>query len=253
MEKVIIKLKNEDKYWKALTEGTTNDINEAHHFSLTIASDITNIAQGVEAIEIPNEGKVTIRTGDRYWTSYFGTFTEDKAFATLFDRDYAKVMTRNHNEDTVIEDANSKKSVWKEGCHLKRPMDEFEECTKIDPEVLKDITTKGALELIECDCGSMEDFCDCNDPNLGVQGKFEGILTSLNSLLEYKNEKYGNVALEPLNIFTKYGGIGQRIDDKLSRIKNSDELRKNDVADMLGYLVLLCKENGFESFEEFKD
>ena len=77
----------------------------------------------------------------------------------------------------------------------------------------------------------MADSCDCGAYTINkrsedsVQGKFEGILTSLNSLLEYKNKKYGNVALEPLNIFAKYGGIGQRLDDKLSRIKNAEELR----------------------------
>jgi hypothetical protein len=182
MKKVIIKLKGEAKYWKAQTEGTTKDINEAHHFDENEALRIIKSSYGgLEIIDI------------------------------------------------------------------------FEECTKIDPEILKDIAVRETLELIECDCVSMKDFCDCDDPNPGVQGKFEGILTSLNSLLEYKNEKYGNVALEPLNIFAKYGGIGQRIDDKLSRIKNSEELRKNDVADMLGYLVLLCKEHGFENFDEFKD
>jgi hypothetical protein len=251
MKKVIIKLKGENTYWKKQTCGTTKDINEAHHFPLAEASEITHFARSVEAIAIPNEGKVTIRTRDRYWTSYFGTFTDDKAFATLFDRDYAKVMTRNHNEDTVIEDANVKKSVWKEGGYLKRPMDESEECDKVNPESLKEVAE--SLELIECDCVSMKNFCNCDGPNPVDQGKFEGILTSLNSLLEYKNKKYGNVALEPLNIFAKYGGIGQRLDDKLSRIKNAEELRKNDIADMLGYLVLLCKEHGFENFDEFKD
>jgi len=31
--------------------------------------------------------------------------------------------------------------------------------------------------------------------------KFKKTLDSINSLLEYKNEKYGNAALEPLGIF----------------------------------------------------
>jgi hypothetical protein len=85
------------------------------------------------------------------------------------------------------------------------------------------------------------------------EDKFGGILDSLKDLLDYKNEKYGNVALNPLNIFSEFGGIGQRLDDKLARIKNCDELRKNDICDLMGYLVLLCKEHGFEDFSEFKD
>ena len=84
-------------------------------------------------------------------------------------------------------------------------------------------------------------------------GNFKGILDSINDLLEYKNSKYGNSALEPLNIFAEFGPIGQRLDDKLARVKNCEELRKNDVVDIIGYLVLLCKEHGWESFDEFKD
>ena len=30
---------------------------------------------------------------------------------------------------------------------------------------------------------------------------------------------------------------------KLARVKNSDKLRKNDVADIIGGLMLLCKDN----------
>ena len=83
--------------------------------------------------------------------------------------------------------------------------------------------------------------------------EFKTITDSIASLLEYKNEKYGNAALEPLNIFTNKTQVGQRIDDKLARIKNSDELRKNDVADLIGYLLLECKFKGWNNFDEFKD
>jgi hypothetical protein len=264
MDKVIIKLKGENTYWKKQTCGTTKDINEAHHFPLAEASEITHSARSVEAIEIPNEGMVTIRTRDRYWTSYFGTFTEDKDFASLFNRAYAETITRNYDEDTVIEDAD---------IHLKRPLegqgifsDESDAFTSLDLsdwDINKTTDFAAAFRDItkskpKCECIEMADSCDCEAYTLqgtevGAQGKFEGILTSLNSLLEYKNKRYGNVALEPLDIFAKYGGIGQRLDDKLSRIKNAEELRKNDVADMLGYLVLLCKEHEFENFDEFKD
>lgn len=83
--------------------------------------------------------------------------------------------------------------------------------------------------------------------------QFGSILKSINRLLDYKNEKYGNSALEPLNIFSEFGSIGQRLDDKLARVKNCDELRKNDICDIIGYLVLLCKDKGWELFDEFMD
>jgi len=44
-----------------------------------------------------------------------------------------------------------------------------------------------------------------------------------------------------------------RIDDKLSRIKNSEELRKNDVVDLMGYLVLLCIKKGWMNFKDLID
>lgn len=82
---------------------------------------------------------------------------------------------------------------------------------------------------------------------------FKEITNNIAELLEYKNKKYGNSALEPLNIFSGKCKVGNRIDDKLSRIKNSDLLRKNDIADVIGYLILLCKENNWTSFNEFMD
>ena len=35
---------------------------------------------------------------------------------------------------------------------------------------------------------------------------------------------------------------------KLSRIKNSSELKRNDIADLVGYLMLLMKNNGWDNF-----
>jgi hypothetical protein len=78
----------------------------------------------------------------------------------------------------------------------------------------------------------------------------------MKDLVLYKNMMYGDSALHPLGIFCKAGAtssITVRLDDKLNRIKNAEELRKNDVADLIGYLALLCVSNGWLSFEEFKD
>ena len=86
--------------------------------------------------------------------------------------------------------------------------------------------------------------------------KIQKITESLNSLLQYKNLNYGDAALNPINIFSKQdaaSSITTRLDDKIARVKNSDVLRKNDIADILGYLTLLCAANDWISFEEFKD
>lgn len=79
---------------------------------------------------------------------------------------------------------------------------------------------------------------------------------SLNRLLQEKNKRYGNSALEPLGIFNKNSaseGIMVRLDDKLMRVKNSNELRKNDVSDIMGYLVLLCVDRGWDNFDDLID
>ena len=86
-----------------------------------------------------------------------------------------------------------------------------------------------------------------------TQNVFDKTLSNLADLLKYKNEKYGNSALEPLLIFGNKCKVGTRLDDKLARVKNSTELKKNDVADLIGYLTLICVENNWSNFDEFKD
>ena len=85
------------------------------------------------------------------------------------------------------------------------------------------------------------------------QSDFDNIALAVSKLLNYKNKKYGNSALNPISIFNGKSKVGQRIDDKLSRIKNNEILQKNDIVDLLGYLILVCKENGWSSFDEFMD
>tara|TARA_R110002126_G_scaffold1823_3_gene10879 strand:+ start:2639 stop:3190 length:552 start_codon:yes stop_codon:yes gene_type:complete len=82
---------------------------------------------------------------------------------------------------------------------------------------------------------------------------FKKITDSIADLLKYKNIKYGNSALEPMDIFQGKCKVGQRLDDKLARVKNGGELQKNDIADLIGYLTLVCVENKWDNFEEFKD
>jgi hypothetical protein len=82
------------------------------------------------------------------------------------------------------------------------------------------------------------------------------VLSGMEELLLYKNEKYGDSTGSPLNAFSKLSGeegILVRLDDKLKRIITSPELRKNDVSDMIGYLVLLCRAKGWTNFKEYMD
>jgi hypothetical protein len=84
------------------------------------------------------------------------------------------------------------------------------------------------------------------------------ICDSMKDLLLYKNEKYGDSALRPNNIFYKgnsTNSIKIRLDDKIGRIKNCEQTRINDVADVIGYCILLLISIGAceEDIERLKD
>lgn len=67
------------------------------------------------------------------------------------------------------------------------------------------------------------------------------VLEEIKDLLLERNARYGNSALEPIRVFSKAGPIDQlynRIDDKLSRIKNG-EMTDEVINDIIGYLVIL--------------
>lgn len=86
--------------------------------------------------------------------------------------------------------------------------------------------------------------------------KIEKICDNLKELLIEKNKRYGDSAIDPPKIFsvqTSANSIQIRIDDKLARIKNSKSLRKNDVVDLTGYLVLLMAEKEWLSFKDLID
>ena len=56
-----------------------------------------------------------------------------------------------------------------------------------------------------------------------------------------------------INVFNKEDpgkGILIRLDDKLKRIKESPEVRKNDIADLMGYLALYCVAEGWVDFTD---
>ena len=77
-----------------------------------------------------------------------------------------------------------------------------------------------------------------------TQQKISEITEAMRDLLLYKNQKYGDSAVKPKQIFYKgeaRDSIMIRLDDKLGRIMaNTDATpRINDVADIIGYCVLL--------------
>ncbi len=82
------------------------------------------------------------------------------------------------------------------------------------------------------------------------------IYDGLKALQLIKNDRYNDSALKPIAIFSKTSSNEQikcRLDDKISRVKNSSELRKNDCADIIGYVVLLMISEGWTEFEDLVD
>ena len=77
---------------------------------------------------------------------------------------------------------------------------------------------------------------------------------SVAKMLIEKNISYGDSALSPINIFSKgddLDGLRNRIDDKLSRIKNSQTYPgDNDIDDLIGYLILY--KVGLDKSREYK-
>jgi hypothetical protein len=72
--------------------------------------------------------------------------------------------------------------------------------------------------------------------------KLYNVLDDISTLLENKNKKYGDAALNPKRIFSKLNSLEQlkvRIDDKLSRIANQNVEDDEDVVgDLIGYLII---------------
>ena len=77
-----------------------------------------------------------------------------------------------------------------------------------------------------------------------TQDKIIAITEAMRDLLLYKNQKYGDSALSPKQIFYKGDAVDSiliRLDDKLGHIMANTENtpRINDVADIIGYCTLL--------------
>lgn len=94
-----------------------------------------------------------------------------------------------------------------------------------------------------------------------MKEQIEAVYASHMNMLKEKNKRYGNSALEPVGVFGKHVKAGEdatnsiliRLDDKLARVRNADELRKNDVSDIIGYLMLLSIGSGWDDFSDQVD
>lgn len=86
-----------------------------------------------------------------------------------------------------------------------------------------------------------------------TQEKIKEMCDSIKDLLLYKNEMYGDAAINPEKIFYKGDNVTSilvRLNDKISRIKhNKDDPRVNDVADVIGYCILLLISMGVNKNE----
>jgi hypothetical protein len=89
-----------------------------------------------------------------------------------------------------------------------------------------------------------------------TQESIKILFENFGEFLIEKNTRYGDSALNPPMIFSDTPAEGQirnRLDDKLGRIKISNELKKNDVADVFGYVALLMIQKGWVDFEDLLD
>ena len=93
-----------------------------------------------------------------------------------------------------------------------------------------------------------------------TQKKIHEIMGAMKDLLLYKNQKYGDSAINPKKVFYKGDSTNSiliRLDDKLGRVMSNTEEkpRINDVCDIIGYCTLLLISMGVtaEDIAKFKD
>ena len=102
-------------------------------------------------------------------------------------------------------------------------------------------------------CNMSSDTDNMTETQRGIAKVFD----SIREMVIEKNRRYGDAALTPKRIFSKLDageGIKVRIDDKISRIMNGGgAVRKNDVADLMGYLALFSVSQGWLDFSDLID
>lgn len=141
----------------------------------------------------------------------------------------------------------------KEGKVYKKRLDNVFEKVAVD-ESLEDIVLYTQKEVAKYNGFGLYEYHKIEDKK--HQATIESVCDGLKEFLLAKNKNYGNSASEPVRVFSKSNaneGILVRMDDKLSRIKNSDSLKKNDITDLAGYLILLMKNNGWDNLQDMID
>jgi len=94
------------------------------------------------------------------------------------------------------------------------------------------------------------------EEHIMTQQKIDRLMFNFGEFLKEKNKRYGDSAISPMQLFSKLdasNSICIRIDDKLNRIKNNNKLKKNDVTDLIGYLLLYMIDQNWLTFEEMLD
>jgi hypothetical protein len=102
----------------------------------------------------------------------------------------------------------------------------------------------------------LDNGCDYVKKEPSTKYKISIICENLSNFLHTKDSRYGSSISEPIHVFAKGSSddlLYARIDDKINRIRNSEELRKNDVVDLMGYLVWVCVKKGWFSFRDLID
>ena len=89
---------------------------------------------------------------------------------------------------------------------------------------------------------------------MNTKSQIKAKCKALEELLLSKNEKYGDAALQPLNVFSSASavtGIKVRIDDKLKRIMNAGLVddTEDTLQDLAGYFILLMIAKDNESHD----
>ena len=137
------------------------------------------------------------------------------------------------------------------------------------------ICQKDCSEIVAIKCKFTNQWCDKEEVKYfcepciyikalarptDTQQKIKNIMDAMKDLLLYKNQKYGDSAINPKKIFYKGDSTNSiliRLDDKLGRVMSNTEEkpRINDVADIIGYCTLLLISIGVtaEDIAKFKD
>lgn len=126
----------------------------------------------------------------------------------------------------------------------------------VPPASVKDVTMDAVAGMNLADLMSESPWGDLPP----TQQKIHEVLGAMTDLLLYKNQKYGDSAINPKKIFYKGDSTNSiliRLDDKIGRVMSNTEEkpRVNDVADIIGYCTLLLISMGVtaDDIAKFKD